>query len=721
MSFPSQDSTIISPGTLNSGTKLSDEDIASVSLNFAHDLVQEFEQRDKIFRTIDDVIFLNQAVKIPENYRATAIEVRSPMPNHIAGSITAALSINTPQITYEPIGFGDLGQDVAAFRREFFTQAWVKQQREKQRRLHRAWMYSLVTKGVAIFKTHDRKIRAWAKYNDYAKNTMRELDDQRKKKEIDDDSYYRIFDGKTEDYKKGMPYPIETQDIPPECFYYQKGEDGFTRVVEVSEVPYFDTLLRYGAAMDGKGRVVPGSFDDKTALSLPASQWHGVFPKTGPGSRRTLLKIEVWDKDQCVVLLRGPGDIPAKGAGFVGSGLMVRRFKHNYGNQHLGTLNGPYFMSSGIMTASRDPAKANLSVLFAYLHLFPLLNALLTMQSQAAFSFSYPAYRRTSPSTFSMAETPFGYDAKEIHNNRQQLVPGAIFPHDIQAMDPPRTSVDLDKAIQFTRGLIERVLPDAVQGVITGETAGYALNQATHLATLAWSPIVQNAEDCLSARVGFESWLIENNIGESVYVNGALPKAKGRLPSEVGIYKDGFLGLGPKQLTGKSHLYTVQLKPVNINNDTLELRNIKEELDMRILDPYTAMRMRGRNPVDVERAWLLYALKQDPAIQEQMKQRVFAGLATVDQDKMRAIGPDQIPGGPPAEPSGVVPLIQPGIPQGTPTTGFVPPFQGGEQAGLPAGMPSTGMQMPPGTPGTPPGAPGGVRGAPAAHQPIPGA
>lgn len=717
--FPSQESLEIRPATLKSGGRLSDEDIATVSLNFAHDLVRDFEDRDKIFKNIDDVIFLNQAVKIPENYKATAIEVRSPMPNHIAGSITAALSINTPTITYQPTGFGDLGEDVAAFRREFFTQAWIKQQREKQRRLHRAWMYSLVTKGVAVFKTHDRKIRAWAKYSDYAKNTLRELDEQRKRKEIDDDSYYRIFDGRTENYKRGLPYPIETQDIPPETFYYQKGEDGFVRVVEVKEVPYFDTLLKYGGAMNSRGKVV--AFDDVTSAPLPAAQWHNTFPKTGPGCRRTLLMIEVWDKDECVVLLRGPGDLPSKGAGFVGSGLMVRRFKHNYGNPHLGTLNGPYFMSSGIMTASRDPAKANLSVLFAYLHLFPLLNALLTMQSQAAFSFSYPAYRRTSPSTFSMAETPFGYDAKEIHANRQQLVPGAIFPHDIQAMDPPRTSVDLDKAIQFVRGLIERVLPDAVQGVITGETAGYALNQATHLATLAWSPIIQNAEDCLSARVGFESWLIENNIGETVYVNGALPKMRGRIPTPVGVYKEGWLGLGPKQLTGGSHLYEVALKPVNINNDTLELRNIKEELDMRIMDPYEAMRKRGRNPVDVERSWLLYSLKQDPAIQDQMKQRVFAGLATIDQDKLRSIPAEEIPGGPPAEnPSGVVPLTQPGIPQGLPTTGFVPPFQGGEQAGM-AQPPMTAPQMPPGTPGTPPGAPGGVRGAPSTHQPIPGA
>src|SRR5207342_3778233 len=166
----------------------------------------------------------------------------------------------------------------------------------------------------------------------------------------------------------------------------------------------------------------------------------------------------------------------------------------------------------------------------------PLLNSLLTMQSQAAFSFAYPAYRRTTPPTYNLPDAPFGLAADEIAGNRQKIVPGAIFPHDIAPMDQPHTSVDLDKAIQFVKSLIDLALPDTVQGAVSGEMAGYTLNQAAHLASLTWGPIVENVQDCLSDRVGWESYLIEEKIGETVYVYGAMPQPRSR-PGSPQQYK----------------------------------------------------------------------------------------------------------------------------------------------------------------------------------------
>lgn len=718
MTFPTQQSLIGSPA--QDVSNMNSDDKAAQALDFVYDLVKDFDNRDELYRKIDDVIFLDQKVAIPENFKNTAIEVRTPMPTHIANQITAALTINTPKVHFDPTEFGDPGYEQASLRERFFESAWTKQQREKDARLYRLFMYSQVTKGTAVLKTTDRKRRAWAKYGDYSTRLLNELDGYRNTGQIDSNNHSRIFDAKTESYKRGLAYPIETNHVPPETFYYQKGNDGFVRCVEIKNVPYFETLTRYGAGLTASGKV--RSFDDVTGSTLPESAWHKCF---GDGDRRTLQMIEIWDCRTQKIIIRGPGDIPNKGAGFTGSGLLVKEIPHSFGDLETGTLRGPYFMAAGITTTSARPERANMSVLFAYLHLFPLLNALLTMQAQAAFTFSFPSYKRTRPNTFGLVDTPFGYDARDIVQNRQQIVPGAIFPDDIVAMDPPRSGIDLDKAIQFVTQMLQRVLPETVQGMISGETAGYAINQASHLATLAWAPLTDNAQETLSNRVGFESQLIETHVGEVVYVRGAIPRSKSaqRLLAPYGEYKDGWIGLGPKHLDG-NHNYTVTLEPASVNTDTLELRNIKEELDMRIIDPNEAIRKRGRNPVEVERAWLLFELKQDPIIRGQLKQRIYQQLATMEQDAMRGIPADGQPNAQPVPTSNVPAGAVPGVSQGLPPTGFVGPQPTPAQGAAPAPAPPGAGAAPPihvpSPTGTPTGAPAGVRGAPSNYSPLPG-
>jgi len=706
MVFPDEQALVATPGWSGFAT-MNESDRAAAALDFVSDLRADFEKRDAIFQLIDQVIFLEQKVNIPTNFQNTAISVQTPLPRHIINQIVAALSLNTPAVSFKPIKFGDEGENEAAYRSRFFEGSWIRQQREKKRRIHRLFMDSVVTKGEGILKTFERKNRAWAKYTPYSRDLLKELDKQVEAGTIDPDHRTRLWDAQTEEKKRSLPYPIETTEVPPESFYYQRGEDGFVRIAEVSAVPYFETLMRHNAGFDQKGRVV--SMDDISAMPLPMDKWGTVLAKNN-SNRQTIEKIELWDAERCTIILRGPGDILGKERG---SGLMVKEWTHTYGNPDLGTLNGPYFHAAGILTSSREPHKAHLSVLFAYLHLFPLLNALLTMQSQAAFSFAYPAYRRTTPPTYNLPEAPFGLAADEIAGNRQKIVPGAIFPHDIAPMDQPTTSVDLDKAIQFVKSLIDLALPDTVQGAVSGEMAGYTLNQAAHLASLTWGPIVENVQDTLSDRVGWESWLIEEKIGETVYVWGAVPQPKKRTGQPV-PYKDGWMGIGPKQLDGV-HNYEVTLKPATVNNDELELRIIKQELDMRLMDPAEAVRRRGRNPVDVERAWLLFELKQDPEIRNSMKQRIFQQLNIAEQEAMRQLGPEGAPGGaPPVEMSGLPPGANPGISQGLPTTGFVPPAGSIAPAAVP---PPMSMPMPP---GQAPGAPAGARGVPAEHAPIPG-
>lgn len=711
----SQESLMGAPATVGLATPTT-SDIAAMTLAYSLDLREDFRERDDVFRKIDDVIYLRNKVNIPMNFEKTAIEVRSPHPMHITNQITSALSINTPRVVFDPIEFGDSGEDAAAYRSRFFMASWNRQQREKNRQLFRAFMHSDVTKGIAIFKTYERKNRAWAKYYSYSRDTLDELEKKYQAGMIDQDSKRRIYDRSTEQFKRGMPYPIETTDIPPETFYYQMGEDGFTRCVEIKQVPFYDTLKKFGVAFDPRGKCC---WDDVVGLALPDTEWHKFY--SGSLNRRTIEMVEMWDVDYCTIVLRGPGDFPSSNTKSEGSGLVVKRYPHSYGDQVLRTLRGPYFMASGITTSSRRPHEANLSVIFAYMHLFPILNALLTMQGQSAFTFSFPAYKRTQPPAFGLPNTPFGVDAVDATSNREKIVPGAIFPHDVAPMDPPRAGIDLDKAITIIRDMIDMALPDSMKGVISGETAGYALNQAAHLASLAWDPIKRNVEDAMSARTAWESMLISNFIGEPVYVYGSIPQPR-IATGAPRTYKNGWMGLGPKDIKD-AHNYSVLLEPASVNTDTLILRNMREKLDMRLIDPYSAIREIGGNPLEVERAWTLYELKQDDEIKKAMKQRIFQSIGTLDQESLRQVGPEGQPGGqPPVPVSGQPAGAQPGISQGLPATGYVPPA-GAVPNAQPAPQPAPVVAPPmsqPRPPGTPAGAPGGVPGAPANAVPVPG-
>ena len=75
-----------------------------------------------------------------------------------------------------------------------------------------------------------------------------------------------------------------------------------------------------------------------------------------------------------------------------------------------------------------------------------------------------------------------------------RIEPGTIYPWDMAPIEMPRAGVDIDKVIAAIMGFLELALPASVQGTSGGDDSGYALNQKTHLARLAWDPIVANAE-----------------------------------------------------------------------------------------------------------------------------------------------------------------------------------------------------------------------------------
>lgn len=656
----------------------------------------DFGERDRLYEATEKVLWSEYTLNVPDAYRTTTQEIRSPIQLNVVNTISAALSVNPQNINFEPLGQTQKAELNSELREHFFEASWRRQEQEARRQLLRLFLWSLVTKGEGVLKTVERT-RRWAGYTNYSRRLKTELDADGA---LTAEQRGERYDSQTEVYKQGAPYPITSTDVPPESFYYFRSPDGDRYVAEVQDVPYIEALDRFGAGLDGSGNVVR-----EEAMGLPRPEWSRAMAGTS-----VLTLAELWDWRSCRYLLLGPNQLARKQGRGLGRGTLVRRLgRHGYGDPWTKTLRGPYFHALGITTASRLPERAGLSVLFPFLSLFRALDSYLTIQSNAAYLTGYPSFKRTQPPGATLAASlgqvagpqvaPFGLDGSErdaLAAQTATIQPGTIYPWDVGPIDPPRSGVDIDKIITQIRGFLELALPSVVQGVVSGDESGYALNQAAHLARLAWDPIIANAEVALSERVSFESWLIEKKIGERVYSWGPTPGTGARLRRPLATAQagpSGWLGVGPDELQG-AHRYTVKLDPETPSNKTLEIRAHVEMVKAGFETTAMAIEALGGDPGEVERGLLIENLKRSPQIQERLMQRVWQRLGMGDQQQLQQIGAG--PNGAPRLPPELAAMLAggggPGGPGGPPGLGG--PSQGG--IGLPSPIsPGNGMPLTP--------------------------
>lgn len=695
-----------------------DDRLVAQTLEVIQTLRSDFAERDELYREIDDIVFQKLPVDIPDAYRKTSLEIHSPLPSHMINTVTAALSINPVHVQFKPIKFGSAGEENATKREHFFEASWARQEQEAGRQLLRLFMSSLVSKGEGILKTVERSKRAWAEYDLKSRRLLREMETSDEYALADGDARDRIYHSKTEELKLQMPYPIATTDVPPETFYYLKGEDGMTLACEVKDVPYIEAFERFGASLDRRGRVVAGERIDPQAMGLARTEWSQVM-----GNLRTVRLYEFWTWKRCMYLLQGPGQASSVSSR-VGDATLVRSVEHGYGDPFRKVLRGPYFHALGITTASRLPERAGLSILHGFLKLFPLLDSLLTGKGNAAMMTMFPAFKRNQPAGMVPGlpgVPPYGSDGTEAYAE-EEITPGSIYPYDIAPVEQPAAGPEARELIAMVRQMLELALPSVVQGVVSGDESGYALNQAAHLARLAWDPTISNAEVALGDRIGFESWLIENKIGETVYAWG---EVEGRGKRRGGT-RAGWFGIGPDDLEGV-HRYRARLDPETPSNKVIETRALAEQMQLKLITYEDAVEQSGANPDEVESSWLLHDLKASDEIQGELKRVVFEKLATIRAARQQQIAPGMTPdmlaggGGAPAPGGPQMPAGMPGLP---PAMGGPPQQLMGPGGGVPS--PGNGLPLVPTPAGVQGGAPGGVPGAPVVpglprrHVPLPG-
>jgi hypothetical protein len=283
----------------------------------------------------------------------------------------------------------------------------------------------------------------------------------------------------------------------------------------------------------------------------------------------------------------------------------------------------------------------------------------------------------------------------------QRIQPGMIYPFDIAPVDQPHTGQDLDKVLQNAQTMAMMAQPEVIRGGAGGAQSGYQLNQQAFLARLKWDPIVGNISQTLADRCGFESWLIERRIGETVYAfaEERPPVAKGRYAGQTHA---GWIGLGPEDLSGV-HRYEVRLDVSTPSDDVVATRAIGEKMQLKLITYEQACRDAGSNPDEVEKSWLLQSMKQSGPVQQKLLELTFQKLGTIIAAQMNT------PNGPsPQEMAGGI--VPAGV--GQPAPGG--PGVGGGQGGIPP--PGAGGGVPQGMPGQPGGpgpGPGAMPGQPA--------
>jgi len=669
-----------------------DDKLARGTLELVEDVKADFVERDKMITECTKALFYENEIYLPPAYRdmGTAIGVHSPLPTINTNTVVSALSVNSPKVRFTPVGSGDNATENQALRQRFFEGAWERQQEEAARNIFAPFVHAVVCKGCGILKTTERRKRAWGGTDGYyakSKARRKELDGD---KRLDDDGRKRVWDRDTEGYKRAAPYPIASIDVPPETFYYVKNEDGLSLAIEDKLVPYYDTLTRYGAALSKAGKVIGA----KEYTALPATEWSSVFG-SGTLNDRHLRMLEVWDAEWVTYLLQGPEDRAGSSKG----GMVVRRFKHGYGDKQRGVLRGPYFMALGTTTSDRAHGREGLPILFGYLDLFKVLDSFLSIRVNAGYMTGTPSFK-SPKEEYGGGKSPFGEDAVDQAGKKtEKFELGKIYEGDIQPIDMPRTGFDFNAAIEGVVALIERMVPPVMQGAVSDDS-GYAINQAAHLASLSWSPIVRNMEFALSQRVGFESWLLEKKVGETVYVHGELPFTGPNRP----INRKGWIAMSPEDLGGVHH-YSVELEPEKPKNRILDTRMHRELRELGAESERQMVEELGNNPAEVRFERKVEEIQNSPEYKAMYLERVMKelGLRAAAQAQEAGIGPPQAP------------------PQPQPPTGMPQPVL----AGPPGAMPPPGMQPPPpngqgGIPPRPQAVQGGQPGTPVQPGPPPG-
>ncbi len=292
-------------------------------------LERKYSARNERIQGTRDRRMMRHAPRIPEQYRATATDVRTPIVFDMARRAVAIMASAMPRPKIRPMDLTDQAQRHTSLGEEWLIEAYKRMGKEV---IHLLWD-SMACDGVAVCKVYmDR--HAWA---------------PRLREEGEDAETY--LEATDEHHRRNFPFLWEQVN----SLTYYPVEDGNEEVLEITnreDIPYLGR--KYGLVPQN-GKLVKGR------LGSVVPNWSSV----------TSVKFtEYWDTKRYIRMV---GD------------EVVERGKHNYGRP-------PYFAAKAVLLSTHDPNDEGISCVTPLVPLQDLLDSLYTMKSNNASlgAFAYP-------------------------------------------------------------------------------------------------------------------------------------------------------------------------------------------------------------------------------------------------------------------------------------------------------------------------------------------
>jgi hypothetical protein len=573
-------------------------------------------------------------VKIPDAYKTTTEVVKTPLLADMVQRTTATLTVNEATYHATPLGSSDQAQDISSLKEKWLPAAYRRMEQEERRRTFRMLMSAAIGDGMAVSQLL-WKPQAWSPW-------------PRRKADEEGEQYTK----RTAEHTIKRPFPFALRDLDPLSYYYFDRDSGGREVLIVKRLPLGPTAKALRVyRQDGR--------------------WiEGQPGKEIPPTESTSKDVEVWEHwDE--------GEVT-----YALDGEQAKVMKNPWPEP-------PFVDFAGLSSHERVPERSFLPVTFAFEHLIPFLDRLLTMKSNWMYmaAFPQPVLHLTLSHMQQLVST---LPPEQARANTPMVELGKLLTlyegEDFSYASLPPVGDDLNQLLQWTMQMIDAAgMSPIMRGISPGADAtGYLANQMMTAARLAYDPITDNSQFAKAKEAWLVLWGTDHLCkGQPVPVWGEHPK-KGR---------NDWLMLGSKEIDGHYDI-ECKIEPLLPSNFIMEGQFGISQVQGGAISMKTHREkyLHISAPEDEEKQILLEKVKASPVYEDLMMKRIAlkAGL----------MWPPPTPPAPPPMPGAMPGAPVPEAMPVTPGQGMPLSQESVQPSGMPAvpnnGLPGAGPQGQPG-------------------------
>lgn len=456
-----------------------------------------WEPLHKQIRDNRNLRFGNYPINIPEAYKVTTREVRTPIIKDLLFRVVGSFLAEPPRISCPPLNETDKEKRKANAREKALVAAWKRMTREVGYDVSVKLVDGALADGMSVALTLERN-EVYSNMRGYPSR----IEGQNAKAYLDE----------VEDYKKRAELPFVVMYVDPLTYYPVYSGSRKTSEWYVYNVPLLDAMDEFGI-----------------------TEKEGRYVKIKPNNRREPVENELFLENKTVQV----AECWTRNKVYY---LIDRCFVEERENKR---KRSPFTVFGGLITSSMEPAKAYQSIIEPFKHLIPAVEELLAMKMNWSAIGAFPFFldKNSEPS---MGTLPTGLQEAE---NITDIRPGSVLRGDVGFLSPPPVGQDLTDLVNLMLSFISKSgLASVMYGEMPAGSAGYLANQLATNSTLIYRPILKNFEMAMS-EIMSNILRIVDDLGEEVpvYFDG---KIKRRNVAEWMI-------LDPKDING---FYEVDVK-----------------------------------------------------------------------------------------------------------------------------------------------------------------